>query len=147
MPTWMSASPPARELPFRRLIEDCAVRELHIHGFRALVNAREHVEWFTGHGGRLDPPADHTLPRGDCFASFDLDVLDAAFAPGVSATNPCGWLPAQADHWMRVLGQNKSVRCLDIMELNPAFDEAGRTARVAAHLCLSFLRGFAERPA
>ena len=34
-----------------------------------------------------------------------------------------------------------------IMELNPAFDSDGRTARVAAHMFLTFLRGLAEREA
>src|SRR5262249_35475845 len=127
--------------------EDCGIRELHLHGFRPLVNAREHVEWFLAHSGRLEPPPDHQLPPGDCFASLDLDVLDAAFAPGVSATNPSGWLPLHAQHRMLARGRCKAVRCLDIMELNPDHAEDGRTARLAAHLFLSFLRGFAERPA
>ncbi len=133
-------------MPFRSLIEDCGVRELHLHGFRPLVNSREHVEWFTTHGGRLDSPPGHGLPPGNCFASFDLDVLDAAFAPGVSALNPCGWLPPQAEHWMPVLGASPRIRCFDIMELNPAHDPDGRTARLAAHLFLTFLKGFADRP-
>ncbi len=134
-------------MAFRRLVESCGVRELHVHGLRPLVNSRAHTEWFAAHGGRIEPLRDHELPSGDCFASFDLDVLDAGFAPGVSATNPSGWLPAQAEHWMTALGRSTRVRCLDIMELNPAFDEGGRTARLAAHLFLCFLRGFSERPA
>ncbi len=138
---------PGSGMAFRRLIESCGVRELHLHGFRPLVNTREHVEWFASHGGRVEPLRNHQIPAGDCFASFDLDVLDAAFAPGVSALNPCGWLPPQAEQWMHVLGRRKEVRCLDIMELNPSFDPDGRTARLAAHLFLSFLRGFSERPA
>jgi formiminoglutamase len=137
---------PGSGMPFRRLIEDCGVRDLHIHGFRPLVNSRDHVDWFTAHHGRLDPPPGHELPGGDCFASFDLDVLDAAVAPGVSAINPCGWLPAQAEQWMRALGASPRVRCFDIMELNPAFDQGERTARLAAHLFLTFMRGFADRP-
>jgi arginase family enzyme len=32
------------------------------------------------------------------------------------------------------------------MELNPEFDAEGRTARLAAHMFLTFLRGLAERP-
>jgi arginase family enzyme len=136
---------PGSGMAFRRLIEDCGIPELHIHGFRPMVNSREHIEWFASHGGRLDPPPGHELPRGDCFASFDLDVLDSAFAPGVSAINPSGWLPAQAEQWVRVLGASARIRCFDIMELNPARDEGGRTARLAAHLFLTFLRGFSER--
>ncbi|MBX3377465.1 MAG: formimidoylglutamase [Phycisphaeraceae bacterium] len=134
-------------MPFRRLIESHNVRPLHIHGFRPLVNSREHTDYFTSHDGVIDPPG-QSLPGGTagCFASFDMDVLDAAFAPGVSAINPCGWTPAQAESWMITLGASPRVRCFDIMELNPAHDDNTRSARLAAHLFLSFLRGFADRP-
>ena len=44
------------------------------------------------------------------------------------------------------LARSPHIRCFDIMELNPAFDPDGRTARLAAHLFLSFLRDFAKRP-
>ena len=59
--------------------------------------AAQMLEYYTR---RIDPLHDHELPPGDSFASFDLDVIDAAFAPGVSAINPCGWLPPQAEHWI-----------------------------------------------
>ena len=159
---------PGSGMPFRSLVERCGVRELRLHGFNPLANAREHVEWFRAHGGRIAPSGVDPLmvddpdalvpgsthgdprapfPRGDCFVSFDLDVLDAAHAPGVSAVNPAGWTVAAAETWAFAAGRNPRVRCFDIMELNPEYDADGRTARVAAHLFLSFLRGFAERPA
>lgn len=133
-------------MPFRRLVEDCGVRELHVHGLDAFANAAEHVEWFAGHGGRVDSfGPDDPWPGGDMFVSVDLDVVDQAFAPGVSAMNPCGWAPETADRWALAAGRNERVRCFDIMELNPAFDDQGRTARLAARLFLSFLLGFTER--
>jgi formiminoglutamase len=134
-------------MAFRRLVEDCGVSALHLHGFRPLVNSREHLDWFRDHGGRthLDgtKPA---LPKAkDFFASFDLDVLDAAHAPGVSAMNPAGWTVSEAEAWVRACGSDPRVRCFDLMELNPAHDPDGRTARVAAHLFLTFLAAFARR--
>jgi arginase family enzyme len=42
-------------------------------------------------------------------------------------------------------GRNPALKCFDIMELNPLCDESGRTARLAAHLFLTFLRGYSER--
>ena len=36
------------------------------------------------------------------FVSFDLDVLDAAHAPGVSATNPAGWTVREAAAWVGI---------------------------------------------
>lgn len=138
---------PGSGMAFRRLVEDGGVRELHLHGFRPLVNAREHFEWFRGHGGHIHPDGSSVvLPAGDAlFASFDLHVLDAAHAPGVSATNPAGWTVREAEAWVRACGADPRVRCFDLMELNPVHDDHGRTARVAAHLCLAFLQTFAQR--
>lgn len=134
-------------MPFRRLVEDCGVSALHLHGFRPLVNSLEHLDWFRVHGGRTHPEnAKVALPKAkDLFVSFDLDVLDAAHAPGVSALNPAGWNVREAEAWVRACGADPRVRCFDLMELNPAHDPDGRTARVAAHLFLSFLQGFAQR--
>lgn len=134
-------------MPFRRLVEDCGVSALHLHGFRPLVNSLEHLDWFRAHGGRTHPEnARVALPKAkNLFVSFDLDVLDAAHAPGVSALNPAGWNVREAEAWVRACGADKRVRSFDLMELNPAHDPDGRTARVAAHLFLTFLQGFAQR--
>jgi formiminoglutamase len=134
-------------MAFRRLVEDCGISALHLHGFRALVNSQEHLDWFREHGGRTQPEnAKVALPKAqDLFVSFDLDVLDAAHAPGVSALNPAGWSVREAEAWVRACGAEPRVRCFDLMELNPAHDPDGRTARVAAHLFLTFLQGFASR--
>lgn len=133
-------------MPFRALVEECGVRELHVHGMEPSANAIDQCRWFFTHGGHVDQfePKD-PWPVGELFVSLDLDVIDQAFAPGVSAINPCGWMPAEASAWARAAGRQPTVRCFDIMELSPAHDESGRTARLAAHLFLSFLRGFAER--
>lgn len=146
-------------MPFRRLIEDCGVRALDVYGINPFVNSREHVAWFESHGG--------TIRRGlskrdllyrsfkaeglkggfppDLFVSFDMDVLNADEAPGVSAINPVGKRLSKLVRSIRMAGRSPSVRCFDIMELNPAHDVDGRTARAAAHVFLSFLAGFARR--
>jgi arginase family enzyme len=147
---------PGSGMPFRRLIEDCGVRSLRVYGSSDIVNSREHVEWFTSHGGvRLtksprsretnEDSFEQDFPGGNQFVSLDLDVIDSAFAPGVSAMNPCGWSPGFAEKWVDAAGLCPRVRCFDIMELNPRVDPSGRTARLAAHLFLTFVRAFAER--
>jgi formiminoglutamase len=144
---------PGSGMPFRALVEQCGVKELHVFGVNQFANTREHMEWFRAHGGRVHGHKAqqqqggpmHMPVLGNCFVSFDMDVLDSAHAPGVSAMNPCGWSTHQAETWVYGAGRSERVRCFDIMELNPAVDESGRTARVAAHLLLTFLRGFAER--
>ncbi len=134
-------------MPFRKLVEECGVSALHLHGFRPLVNSPQHLAWFKAHGGKTYADgARVALPRAkNLFVSFDLDVLDAAQAPGVSALNPAGWTVGQAEAWVRACGASRRVHCFDLMELNPRFDPDSRTARIAAHLFLSFLAGFAQR--
>ncbi len=136
-------------MAFRRLIEDCGAGPLHLHGFRPQVNSREHHAWFVAQGGQASVDSSPVaLPRSaeNLFVSFDLDVLDMAHAPGVSAPNPAGWTPREAEGWLRACGADPRVRCFDLMELCPTEDEGGRTARLAAHLFLTFLTGFATRP-
>lgn len=136
-------------MPFRELIEECGVESLTIHGFNPFANTREHVEWFLDNGGSFgeDNPDSLTPFDAPAFVSFDMDVLDASAAPGVSALNPAGWTPIVAEAWLDDLGADPNVKCFDIMEFNPAMDVDGRTARVAVHLFLSFLHGFARRQA
>jgi formiminoglutamase len=133
-------------MPFRALIEQCSVRSHTVHGLDAMANAESHVRWFREHGG-LIAADDHTPsePERESFVSFDLDVLDASVAPGVSAMNPCGWSVQRAAEWVEVLAASKRVHCLDFMELCPPHDEQGRTARVCVRLFLHALRGLAGR--
>ena len=134
-------------MPFRKLVQECGVPALHLHGFRPFVNTAAHLDWFRSHGGVIHPEGSKiALPEGDSiFVSIDLDVLDVAHAPGVSATNPVGWTVRELDGWAYACGADPRVRCFDLMELNPAFDRDGQTARAAAHLFLAFLAGFASR--
>jgi formimidoylglutamase len=136
-------------MPFRKLIEDCCVKHLVLHGINPFANSRAHVDWFVAHGGRIRnwdaPPRPERLPP--FFLSLDLDVLDASIAPGVSAINPSGAKMKVTQYALRRSAMAPGLRCFDIMELNPRFDIDHRTARVAAHLFLTFLRGYAQRHA
>ena len=134
-------------MPFRRLVGDCGVHRLDVIGLSPMANSRDHSRWFHSHGGRVDSLDPHDDWPGDAiFFSLDLDVLDCSVAPGVSATNPMGWTVQRASDWVMAAGRCDKVRCFDIMELSPPHDVGGMTARVAAHLLLSFLRGYAGRP-
>jgi formiminoglutamase len=133
-------------MPFRRLIEECGVGPLEVHGLDPFANSRRHWEWFVAHGGTvMEDFVDEPAADSDRFVSFDMDVLSSSEAPGVSAVNPSGWSVSNAAYWVSQLASDPRTRCFDIMELNPALDVDGRTARVAAFLLLEFLSGFAER--
>lgn len=136
----------------RRLIEDCGVGPVNCLGASGLVNSREHVEWFGANGGLIEgkpvhpKPGQGGPPKPDAtFVSLDLDVMDQSAAPGVSAMNPAGLTPMQVTQLVAQSGASPDVACFDIMELCPRHDEGGRTARLAAHMFLAFLRGLAVR--
>ncbi len=71
--------------------------------------------------------------------SFDLDSVQEAYAPGVSAPAAFGFSPAEIFAMMRVAGRNEKVISLGIYELNPRFDIDNRTARLAALAAWHFL--------
>jgi arginase len=66
--------------------------------------------------------------------SFDVDFLDPAIAPGVPSTVPGGPTYREAQLCMEMIHDSGLMRSLDIMELNPAFDEGNRTAELAVEL-------------
>ena len=127
-------------MPFRRLIEDCGVTSLKISGFNPIANTAEHYAWFKANGGRRARHGYDGVPERPYFASLDLDAIDASYAPGVSALNPCGEPAITAAHWVSEAVASPHVRCLDIMELSPPHDIDGRTAQLAAHLFLCALQ-------
>ena len=80
--------------------------------------------------------------------SIDLDGIDSAFAPGVSAPSPMGLgALAHAAGLAEAAGADARVGHFNLMELCPAQDRDGRTARVAALLFLSFVAGLRRRAA
>ena len=73
------------------------------------------------------------------YLSVDLDVIDAAFAPGVSAPTVNGLTPFQVKSLLQKLIKSNKVKLFDIVELNANFDQDNRTAKLAAHLIWEFL--------
>ena len=78
--------------------------------------------------------------------SFDLDCVEAAAAPGVSAPTPAGLEAKLIFEAAKKAGECSDVRSIDVVELNPLVDQDDRTARLAALLVWWFLRGLASRP-
>ena len=78
-------------------------------------------------------------------ASFDLDAVDRAHAPGVSAPNSAG---LSIDLWLEAAyraGHCPNVRSADVVELSPACDRDGQTAALAALTVWCLLKGVSDR--
>ncbi|HWA16137.1 MAG TPA: agmatinase [Gemmatimonadales bacterium] len=68
---------------------------------------------------------------GPLYLSLDLDVLDPAFAPGISHPEPGGLTTRELITLIQAIPQGVLVAA-DIVELNPVNDLGDLTARVAA---------------
>lgn len=154
--------------PFRQALEhpSKACTGYAVAGLQPASVAAEHLQWMRGrgaaaafidelpriHAGIPDPLA--ALPPWSAeaderhqriMATLDLDAVEAASAPGVSAPAPAGlavgpWLAAAER-----LGADARVASLDLVELCPPFDADGRTTRLAALTIWRFLRGWSQR--
>jgi arginase len=121
--------------PFARIMEEGLAAELVQVGIRTMngvqaeqvkrygVKTVSLTEWERG----WRPP-----PGRAVYLSIDLDVLDPAFAPGVSHPEPGGCSTRLLLSTLQQVGN--PIVGADIVELNPRNDPAGLTARVAAKL-------------
>jgi formiminoglutamase len=141
--------------PFRQALEHPSGRSLSYAaaGLQPHSVAADHAAFVHAHGRviwRQDVTAETAagLYRGGatCLVSFDLDAVDQSAAPGVSAPAADG-LPTEV--WLaaaETAGAALAVASADVVELCPALDPDGRTARLAALTVWRILRGVASRP-
>lgn len=130
--------------PFARIMEAGHAAGLFQVGLRALTkHQREQADRFGVEVLEMrhtTPEAVHrhlleSLPetaRNGVYLSLDIDVLDPAFAPGVSHHEPGGMTTRE----LLTIIQELPVPLLgvDIVEYNPLRDPAGTTAMVAAKM-------------
>ena len=88
------------------------------------------------------------VPEADrLYVSIDLDVLDASVAPGHSLPEPGGLDYRELRAILAAVARRGRVIGFDVVELNPARDPSGATARVATWIVTHFLSEIFERPA
>jgi arginase len=121
--------------PFARIMEEELVARLVQVGIRTVnPHQRAQAQRFgveVVEMRQYQPGLDLELD-GPLYVSVDLDVLDPAFAPGVSHHEPGGFSVREVLRLIQELGV--PVVGADIVELNPHRDPVGRTAMVAAKL-------------
>jgi formiminoglutamase len=116
--------------------------------------AAAHLEYVRSRGGECLFRAGVTVNAIDrivggadrpTLLTLDLDAVDAAFSPGVSAPCVGGLSP---DLWLHAAwagGKNRNVQSFDIVEYNPTYDIDDRTARLAALTVWYIVKGLGER--
>jgi agmatinase len=77
--------------------------------------------------------------NGPVYFSFDIDVIDPAFAPATGTPEVAGLLPHEALGFIRALAGIR-FSGFDVVEVSPPYDNAGQvTALLAANIAYEFL--------
>ena len=126
--------------PFARIMEERLAKRLVQVGIRTLNgHQREQAERFCVEIVQMSalPAYDRLKIYGPVYISLDMDVLDPAFAPGVSHREPGGMTVREAiAHLHAIQG---TIAGADVVEYNPAQDVSGITATVAAKILREIL--------
>ncbi|NNF25591.1 MAG: agmatinase [Gemmatimonadetes bacterium] len=126
--------------PFARIMEEGLVARLVQVGIRTMnPHQRAQASRFgveVIEMRHLDRVHDLEL-SGPIYVSFDMDVLDPAFAPGVSHHEPGGLSTRQALNIIQSLPPE--IVGADVVELNPLRDPSGITAMAAAKVVKELL--------
>jgi agmatinase len=121
--------------PFARIMEERLAKKLIQIGIRTTVpHQREQAERFGVDVFEMHqlPVLQHLELAGPVYLSFDLDVLDPAFAPGVSHREPGGMSVREAISHLHAITGN--IVGADIVEYNPHQDISQLTAMVAGRI-------------
>lgn len=126
--------------PFARIMEAGLAKRLVQVGIRTMNrHQREQAERYGVDfvGMRSLPAFEKLKAAGPVYITFDMDVLDPAFAPGVSHREPGGMSVREAiAHLHAIQGE---IVGADLVEFNPVQDVAGVTATVAAKIVKEIL--------
>ncbi len=117
--------------PFARIMENDLALSLTQVGIRTMTpHQMEQAEKFGVEVFEMKQIAhfDPNYLEGPLYISFDLDVIDPAFAPGVSHRAPGGLSPRSIIDWLQEI--DVPIIGADLVEYNPLRDVDGSTAGV-----------------
>lgn len=77
--------------------------------------------------------------------SFDITAIKHSDAPANPDASPNGFYAEEACQMMRYAGMNDKLSSLGIYEINPEFDQSGKTAHLAAQMIWCFMDGYYHR--
>lgn len=77
--------------------------------------------------------------------SFDITAIKHSDAPANPNASPNGFYSEEACQMMRYAGMNDKLSSVGIYEINPAFDDKGKTAHLAAQMMWCFVDGYYSR--
>ena len=153
---------PTNGTPVRGLVEDgLPGRNVVQVGLGSLTNSRAYRRWCDDHGLTVVTAAqarrqgvgdvvraalDELAGRCEAvYVDLDVDVVDAALVPGCPGARPGGLPPWELLDAAAEAGRHPAVRAVDVVEVDAAADERGRTVDLAAACLLRVAAGLAAR--
>jgi arginase len=126
--------------PFARIMEEGCAKRLIQLGIRTMnAHQRKQADRFGVEvvEMRALPALEKLKLAGPVYVSFDIDVLDPAFAPGISHREPGGMSVREAvSHLHAITGD---IVGADVVEYNPKQDVSQLTAMVCAKILKEIL--------
>lgn len=133
------------ETSFKKILDEDKNVEYAITGFQRLENSRslirnadekgvlvleeEYLEEFT-----ISSLKSFVKKMDIVYVTICMDVFDGSAAPGVSFPTVLGMDSKKGRRILRALMETKKVVCLDFAEINPRYDVANRTSRLAGYM-------------
>ncbi|MFZ6047040.1 agmatinase [Pseudomonas sp. CR3202] len=111
--------------------EECGIRVIHMEEFADIGVAATLAE------------ARRVVGDGPTYITFDVDVLDPAFAPGTGTPEIGGMTTLEAQQMIRGL-RGLNLVGADVVEVSPPFDQGGSTALVGATMMFELMCILAE---
>ncbi len=153
---------PIAACPVARAIDaGCDPLRIAIVGVRGSLNPRAWVDYAHEQGIRVhgiheveergigpvvSDALDAICTKGvSLYVTFDLDSVDPAYAPGVVTPEPAGLTSRELLAAARLVGA-RSPRMFDLVELAPAYDVSGITARLACAVISNVLGALRPAP-
>ncbi|MFD1513329.1 formimidoylglutamase [Halomarina rubra] len=148
---------PTSGTPYRQLLDD-GLDAYACVGARHFETTGEYAAFVDECGGAvvtseavsadLDDALDRALAAmggvDSLYVSVDLDVLDAAHAPGVSAPTPGGLTTRELFELLRRVGADERLAGFEVVECAPPLDRDAMTARAGARAIAHLLAGRKE---
>ncbi len=126
--------------PFARIMESGLAKRLVQVGIRTMNrHQREQAQRFGVEVIEMNklPAYANLKASGPVYITFDMDVLDPAFAPGISHREPGGMSVREAIAHLHAISGD--IVGADLVEFNPVRDVDGLTATVAAKILKEIL--------
>ena len=143
--------------PYRQLLEEGFLRPGSFHevGINSFANALPYMRYVEELGVGVHQLAElraqgpgacvralaEASPAKGIFWGFDLDVVRAAEAPGVSDPSPMGLTAQEVCEIADVAAADPRTRVVELTEVNPNYDRDGITCKLAANVLMRALAG------